>query len=53
MHGRDQNLKKDILIKPKEMEELCIESTRMGEMPYTKLSSFLLKTNDIDKVKYK
>jgi hypothetical protein len=52
MHGRYQNLKKGTLINPKVKEELCTASTRMEEIRYTKLSPFLLNTNDIGKVKY-
>jgi len=52
MHGRDQNLKKYILINPKETEELCIANTLMGEISCKKLCLFLVNSNDIGKVKY-
>lgn len=48
----DIKILKSTLIKPKETEELCIANTRMGEMRYTKLCSFLVNSDDIGKVKY-
>jgi len=51
-YGKDQNLKKGILINPREKEELCIANTLTGEMSKIKLSSFLVNTNDNGKVKY-